>query len=54
MTLAFAGDDNNAAYGLLPAASLAGMNFRIASPAAHRGEEVDEEILDSRQFAGYR
>jgi len=42
LTLAFVGDGNNVAHSLLLAASLAGMNFRIASPA---GYTVQEGIL---------
>jgi len=42
LTLAFVGDGNNVAHSLLLAASLVGMNFRIASPA---GYEVQDEIL---------
>ena len=42
LTLAFVGDGNNVAHSLLLAASLTGMNFRIASPA---GYAVQEEIL---------
>ncbi len=46
LTLAFVGDGNNVAHSLLLAASLAGMNFRIASPDGYR---VDEEILSLAQ-----
>ncbi len=42
LTLAFVGDGNNVAHSLLLAASLTGMNFRIASPA---GYAVQEGIL---------
>lgn len=35
LTLAFVGDGNNVAHSLLLAASLMGMNFRIASPAGY-------------------
>ena len=42
LTLAYIGDGNNVAHSLLLAASLTGMNFRIASPA---GYAVDEKIL---------
>jgi len=35
LTLAFVGDGNNVAHSLLLAASLTGMNFRIASPAGY-------------------
>lgn len=42
LTLAFVGDGNNTARSLMLAASLTGMNFRIASPA---GYTIDEETL---------
>ncbi len=42
LTLAFIGDGNNVANSLLLAASLAGMNFRIASPADY---SVQTKIL---------
>ncbi len=42
LTLAFVGDGNNVAHSLLLAASLTGMNFRIASPA---GYTVQDRIL---------
>ncbi|MBA7572119.1 Ornithine carbamoyltransferase [subsurface metagenome] len=42
LTLAYVGDGNNVAHSLLLAASLMGMNFRIASPA---GYTVQERIL---------
>ena len=49
LTLAFVGDGNNVANSLLLAASLVGMNFRIASPV---GYEIRKEILDrARSFA---
>jgi len=49
LTLAFVGDGNNVANSLLLAASLTGMNFRIASPP---GYEIKKEILgQSREFA---
>lgn len=48
LTLAFIGDGNNVAHSLMLAASLAGVNFRIASPA---GYTVQEGIL--RQAQGY-
>jgi len=35
LTLAFVGDGNNVAHSLMLAASLMGMNFRIASPAGY-------------------
>jgi ornithine carbamoyltransferase len=46
LTLSFVGDGNNVANSLLLAASLAGMNFRIASPDGYR---VDEKILSLAQ-----
>ncbi len=46
LTLAFVGDGNNVAHSLLLAASLTGMNFRIASPAGYR---VQEGILHLAQ-----
>ncbi len=48
LTLAFVGDGNNVAHSLMLAASLAGMNFRIASPA---GYAVQDRIL--RLAQGY-
>jgi len=42
ITLAYVGDGNNVAHSLLLAASLTGMNFRIASPS---GYAVQERIL---------
>ena len=48
VTLAYLGDGNNVAHSLLLAASLSGMNFRIASP---RGYQVQEKIL--RLAQGY-
>jgi ornithine carbamoyltransferase len=42
LTLAFVGDGNNVAHSLLLAASLTGMNFRIACPEGYR---VQEQIL---------
>jgi len=42
LTLAFVGDGNNVARSLMLAASLTGMNFRIASPS---GYAIQEEIL---------
>jgi ornithine carbamoyltransferase len=46
LTLAFIGDGNNIAYSLLLAATLVGMNFRIASPV---GYSLTDEML---QVAG--
>jgi len=43
LTLAFIGDGNNVAHSLLLAASLVGMNFRIASPP---GYTVQDRILN--------
>ena len=49
ITLAFIGDGNNVANSLVLAASLAGMNFRIASPP---GYQIKEEILGTaREYA---
>ncbi|MFC2043766.1 ornithine carbamoyltransferase [Chloroflexota bacterium] len=42
LTLAFIGDGNNVAHSLLLAASLVGMNFRIASPS---GYTVQQKVL---------
>lgn len=42
VTLAFIGDGDNVAHSLMLAASLVGMNFRIASPADYR---VQDRIL---------
>jgi len=46
LTLAFVGDGNNVAHSLLLAASLVGMNFRIASPS---GYAVQDRILRRAQ-----
>ena len=46
LTLAFIGDGNNVAHSLLLAASLTGMNFRIACPPGYR---VQERILHLAQ-----
>ena len=46
LTLAFVGDGNNVAHSLMLAASLTGMNFRIASPA---GYAVQDRILRQAQ-----
>jgi ornithine carbamoyltransferase len=46
LTVAFIGDGNNVAHSLLLAASLTGINFRIASPA---GYTVQESILKQAQ-----
>ena len=46
VTLAYVGDGNNVAHSLLIAASLTGVNFRIASPG---GYEVQERILHLAQ-----
>ena len=49
LTLAFIGDGNNVANSLFLAASLTGMNFRIASPS---GYEIKPEILkQGKKFA---
>jgi len=50
LTLAYVGDANNVAHSLLLAASLTGINFRIASPS---GYQVQEGILQLAQgYAG--
>lgn len=46
LTIAFVGDGNNVAHSLLLAASLAGMNFRIASPA---GYAIQEKVFGLAQ-----
>jgi len=46
LTLAFIGDGNNVARSLMLAASLTGMNFRIASPP---GYTIDDRILHLAQ-----
>jgi len=46
ITLAYIGDGNNVAHSLLLAASLTGVNFRIASP---NGYQVHERILHLAQ-----
>jgi len=46
LTLAFVGDGNNVSNSLLFAASLTGMNFRIASPS---GYMIDNKILSLAQ-----
>ncbi len=46
ITLAYIGDGNNVAHSLLLAASLSGMNFRMAAP---RGYQVKESILHLAQ-----
>ena len=46
LTLAFVGDGNNVASSLMLAASLAGINFRLASPA---GYGVPDSILELAQ-----
>jgi len=46
LTLAFVGDGNNVARSLMLAASLAGMNFRIASPP---GYVVDDRVVHLAQ-----
>jgi len=49
LTLAFVGDGNNVAHSLLLAASLSGMNFRIASPASHAVQEGI--LLRAKEYA---
>ena len=46
LTLAYIGDGNNVANSLMLAASLVGMNFRIASPA---GYSVNEDLFNQSQ-----
>jgi ornithine carbamoyltransferase len=46
LTLAYVGDGNNVAHSLMLAASLSGMNFRIASP---KGYQVQEEVWQMAQ-----
>ena len=46
LTLAYIGDGNNVAHSLLLAASLAGVNFRIASPSEY---SIQEKILQLAQ-----
>jgi len=46
LTLAFVGDGNNVARSLMLAASLAGMNFRIASPP---GYAIEDDIFNLAQ-----
>jgi len=46
LTLAFVGDGNNVARSLMLAASLTGMNFRIASPP---GYAVDDRVVNLAQ-----
>ena len=46
LTLAYVGDGNNVAQSLMLAASLVGMNFRIASPA---GYGVSEDLFNQAQ-----
>ena len=46
LTIAFVGDGNNVAHSLMLAASLAGVNFKIASPS---GYQVQDRILHLAQ-----
>jgi ornithine carbamoyltransferase len=46
LTLAYVGDGNNVAHSLMLASALAGINFRIASPA---GYQVREDLLKLAQ-----
>jgi ornithine carbamoyltransferase len=46
LTLAFVGDGNNVAHSLLLAASLTGMNFRIATPPAYA---IEDDIFNLAQ-----
>jgi ornithine carbamoyltransferase len=49
LTLAFVGDGNNVARSLMLAASLTGMNFRIASPP---GYTIDDRVVQMAQSNG--
>ena len=49
LTLAFVGDGNNVAHSLLLAASLSGMNVRIASPVGHAVQEGI--LLRAKEYA---
>ncbi len=49
LTLAFVGDGNNVARSLMLAASLTGMNFRIASPP---GYAIDDRVVQMAQNSG--
>jgi len=49
LTLAFVGDGNNVAHSLLLAASLSGMNVRIASPVGHTVQEGI--LLRAKEYA---
>jgi ornithine carbamoyltransferase len=49
LTLAFVGDGNNVARSLMLAASLVGMNFRIASPP---GYAIDDRVVQMAQSSG--
>ena len=49
LTLAFVGDGNNVARSLMLAASLTGMNFRIASPP---GYAIDDMVVQLAQNSG--
>jgi ornithine carbamoyltransferase len=46
LTVAFIGDGNNVAHSLMQAATMCGMNFRIASPKGYR---VKDKILNKAQ-----
>jgi ornithine carbamoyltransferase len=49
ITIAYIGDGNNVAHSLMLAASLCGINFRIASP---QGYQVQEKILNlAKEYA---
>jgi len=47
LTLAYVGDGNNVAHSLMLAASLTGINFRIASPP---GYSVNEDIMQKARY----
>jgi ornithine carbamoyltransferase len=51
LTLAFVGDGNNVARSLMLAASLTGMNFRIASPPGYTIEERILQLAQSNAFS---
>jgi len=51
LTLAFVGDGNNVARSLMLAASLAGMNFRIATPPAYAIEDDTFNLAQSHALS---
>ena len=52
LTLAFVGDGNNVARSLMLAASLSGMNFRIASPPGYAIDDKAVELAQSNAAGG--